>query len=93
MIGPGWDARRKLAGQQEARPVALACSRASTFAKARQRPVILVLLLRDLTKGEPVANLARELSIARRRLHTLRLWLGAHLMAFSRIVPGGEEGL
>jgi hypothetical protein len=42
------------------------------FAKTRQRPATLVLLLRGIAKGEPTARLARELGLSRKQLHTLR---------------------
>jgi transposase-like protein len=42
------------------------------FAKTRQRPATLVLLLRGVAKGEPTARLARELGLSRKQLHTLR---------------------
>ena len=44
----------------------------SGFAKTRQRPTTLVLLLRGIAKGEPTARLARELGLSRKQLHTLR---------------------
>jgi transposase-like protein len=44
----------------------------TVFAKTRQRPATLVLLLRGIAKGEPTARLARELGRARKQLHTLR---------------------
>jgi transposase-like protein len=45
----------------------------TAFAKTRQRPATLVLLLRGIAKGEPSARLARELGISRKQLYTLRL--------------------
>jgi transposase-like protein len=42
------------------------------FAKTRQRPATLVLLLRGMAKGESTARLARELGLSRKQLHTLR---------------------
>lgn len=42
------------------------------FAKTRQRPATLVLLLRGVAKGESTARLARELGLSRKQLHTLR---------------------
>jgi transposase-like protein len=45
----------------------------TVFAKTRQRPATLVLLLRGAAKGEPTARLARELGLSRKQLHTLRL--------------------
>src|SRR5918999_3471837 len=44
----------------------------TAFAKTRQRPATLVLLLRGVAKGEPTARLARELGLSRKQLHTLR---------------------
>jgi transposase-like protein len=44
----------------------------TVFAKTRQRPATLVLLLRGMAKGEPTACLARELGLSRQQLHTLR---------------------
>jgi transposase-like protein len=49
------------------------------FAKTRQRPATLVLLLRGTAKGEPMARLARELGVSRKQLHTLRQRLQANL--------------
>src|SRR4029434_8378188 len=40
---------------------------ATVFAKTRQRPVTLVLLLRGIAKGEPTARLARELGLSRKQ--------------------------
>jgi hypothetical protein len=42
------------------------------FAKTRQRPATLVLLVRGIAQGEPSARLARELGLSRKQLHTLR---------------------
>src|SRR5918998_5512403 len=44
----------------------------TVFAKTRQRPATLVLLLRGIAKGESTARLARELGLSRQQLHTLR---------------------
>jgi transposase len=44
----------------------------TVFAKTRQRPATLVLLLRGMAKGGPTARLARELGLSRKQLHTLR---------------------
>ena len=44
----------------------------TVFAKTRQRPATLALLLRGMAKGEPTARLARELGMSRKQLHTLR---------------------
>ncbi len=42
------------------------------FARTRQPPSTLVLLLRGIAKGETTARLARELAISRKQMHTLR---------------------
>jgi len=42
------------------------------FAKTRQSPSTLVLLLRGIAKGETTARLSRELDISRKQMHTLR---------------------
>jgi transposase-like protein len=44
----------------------------TVFQKTRQRPAMLVLVLRGLTTGESTARLARELSMSRKPRHTLR---------------------
>ncbi len=49
------------------------------FAKTRQRPATLGLLLRGMAKGEPTARLARELGLSRRQLHTLRQRIQGHM--------------
>ena len=51
----------------------------TVFAKTRQRPATLVLLLRGIAKGEPTARLARELGLSRKQLHTLRQRIHANL--------------
>ena len=51
----------------------------TVFAKTRQRPATLVLLLRGMAKGEPTARLARELGLSRTQLHTLRRRIQATL--------------
>ena len=53
----------------------------TVFAKTRQRPATLVLLLRGMAKGEPTARLARALGLSRKPLHTLRQRIQAHLNA------------
>jgi transposase-like protein len=53
----------------------------TVFAKTRQRPATLVLLLRGIAKGESTARLARELGVSRKQLHTLRQRIQAHLNA------------
>lgn len=44
----------------------------TVFAKTRQPPSKLVLIVRGIAKGESTARLARELGIGRVRLHELR---------------------
>jgi transposase-like protein len=44
----------------------------TVFAKTRQRPATLVLLLRGMATGEPTARLARELGLSRKPRHTWR---------------------
>jgi transposase-like protein len=51
----------------------------TVFAKTRQRPATLVLLLRGIAKGESTARLARELGLSRKQLHTLRRRIQANL--------------
>jgi transposase-like protein len=51
----------------------------TVFAKTRQRPATLVLLLRGIAKGESTARLARELGVSRKQLHTLRRRIQANL--------------
>ena len=51
----------------------------TVFAKTRQRPATLVLILRGMGKGEPTARLARELERSRTPLHTLRQRIHGHL--------------
>src|SRR5688572_16855184 len=51
----------------------------TVFAKPRQRPATLVLLLRGIAKGESTARLARELGVSRKQLHTLRRRIQANL--------------
>jgi transposase-like protein len=51
----------------------------TVFAKTRQRPATLVLLVRGMAKGEPMARLARELGLPRKQLHTLRQRIQANL--------------
>jgi transposase-like protein len=56
----------------------------TVFAKTRQRPATLVLLLRGIAKGESTARLARELGISRKQLHSLRQRIQATLNANAR---------
>jgi transposase-like protein len=60
------------------------------FAKTRQRPATLVLLVRGIAKGEPTARLARELGVSRKQLHTLRRRIQANLNATAPtgVMPG-----
>ena len=44
----------------------------TAFAATRQTPAKLVLILRGISKGEPTARLARELTLSRKRMHVLR---------------------
>jgi transposase-like protein len=44
----------------------------TVFAKTRQTPAKLVLILRGIAKGESAARLARELGLCRRQMHTIR---------------------
>ena len=62
----------------------------TVFAKTRQRPATLVLLLRGIAKGEPTARLARELGLSRKQLHTLRQRIQANLNATAPtgVMPG-----
>jgi transposase-like protein len=62
----------------------------TVFAKTRQRPATLVLLLRGVAKGEPTARLARELGLSRKQLHTLRQRIQANLnvTAPTGVMPG-----
>ncbi len=53
----------------------------TAFAKTRQRPATLVLLLRGVAKGESTARLARELGLSRQQLHTLRQRIQTHVNA------------
>jgi hypothetical protein len=53
----------------------------TVFAKTRQPPATLVLLLRSIAKGEPTARLARELGLSRKQLHTLRQRIQTQLNA------------
>jgi hypothetical protein len=53
----------------------------TAFAKTRQRPATLVLLLRGIAKSEPTALLARELGLSRKQVHTLRHRVQANLHA------------
>jgi transposase-like protein len=57
----------------------------TVFAKTRQRPATLVLLLRGVAKGEPTARLARELGLSRKQLHTLRQRIQTNLHATAPI--------
>lgn len=52
--------------------------RGPIFAKTQQPPAPLVLLLRGMAKGEPTARRARELTLSRTQLQTLRQRLPAN---------------
>jgi transposase-like protein len=62
----------------------------TVFAKTRQRPATLVLLLRGIAKGESTARLARELGLSRKQLHTLRQRIQGNLNASAPtgVMPG-----
>src|SRR5262245_39774892 len=45
----------------------------TVFAKTRQRPATLVLLLRGIAKGEPTERLARELGMSRKQLEVISI--------------------
>jgi transposase-like protein len=49
------------------------------FAKTRQGPAKLVLILRGIAQGAPTARLARELGLCRRQMHTIRQRIQANL--------------
>jgi hypothetical protein len=51
----------------------------TVFAKTRQPPATLVLLLSGIAKGEPMARLACELRLSRKQLHTLRQRIHANI--------------
>ena len=44
----------------------------TAFARSRQTPAKLVLILRGIAKGETTSRLARELTLSRKRMHNLR---------------------
>jgi transposase-like protein len=51
----------------------------TVFEKTRQRPAMLVLLLRGIAQGEPTARMARELGLSRKQWPTLRRRVQANL--------------
>jgi transposase-like protein len=51
----------------------------TVFAKTRQRPSTIVLLLRGIAKGESTARLSRELTLDRKRLGELRQQIQTNL--------------
>jgi transposase-like protein len=53
----------------------------TVFAKTRQTPQKLVLLLRGVAQGESSARLARELGLCYKQVHTLRHRVQGHLSA------------
>jgi hypothetical protein len=71
--------------EQHLHPTGLVCQRTytiltgSVFAKARQSPATIVLLLRRIAKGESTARLSRELDLDRKRLGDLRQQLQLNL--------------
>lgn len=44
----------------------------TAFAGSRKPPVVLVLLLRGISKGDSTAQIARDLHLSRQTVHTLR---------------------
>jgi transposase-like protein len=63
----------------------------SVFAKTRQPPSKLVLLLRGISKGESTARLARELPMERKHLTDLRQRIQANL--FDTLPADVMEGI
>lgn len=59
----------------------------TVFAKIRQRPATLVLLLRSIAHGKFTASLARELWGSRKPLHTLRQCIQANVNATAPTKP------
>ena len=57
------------------------------FEAKHLRPSQVVLLLRGICKGEPTAALARELSLARSTVHSLRQRLQAHAQRLQPAMP------
>jgi transposase-like protein len=53
----------------------------TVFAKSRQCPATLILLLRGIAQGTSTARLARELGVSRKQLHTLRQRIQANVNA------------
>ena len=51
----------------------------TAFAKTRQKPSTLVLMLRGVSKGETTSRLSREVGISRKQMSTLRQRLQSHL--------------
>jgi len=51
----------------------------TVFAKTRQRPATIVMLLRGIAKGESTARLSRELDLDRKRLGELRQQIQTNL--------------
>jgi transposase-like protein len=51
----------------------------TVFAKTRQRPATIVMLLRGVAKGESTARLSRELELDRKRLGELRQQIQTNL--------------
>ena len=51
----------------------------TVFAKTRQQPATIVLLLRGIAKGESTARLSRELALDRKRLGELRQQIQTNL--------------
>lgn len=63
------------------------------FAKTRQPPAKVVLLLRGIAKGESTARLARELGIGRVRVNELRQRIQGNLLASRRPEPLADDVL
>jgi transposase-like protein len=59
----------------------------TSFAKTRQTPAKLVLILRGIAKGESPARLARELGLSRRQMHTLRQRVQSNVYATLPTTP------
>ena len=65
----------------------------TSFAKTRQTPAKLVLILRGIAKGEPTARLARELGVSRRQMHTLRQRVQSNLDETLPTTPMRDRGV
>lgn len=65
----------------------------TVFAKTRQRPSTLVLLVRGVAQGVSTARLARELGLGRVRVHELRQQLQQNLRATRPTAPLPDDVL